>query len=58
MCNPLDEVPISKPGLDHAIDLDPDFKYQTPRIYKLSKPGLEELKKQLGVFVAKGWIKE
>ena len=38
ICNPLDEVPITRPGLDHAIDLDPNFKYQSPRIYKLSKP--------------------
>ena len=58
ICNPLDEVPISRPGLDHAIDLDPDFKYQSPKIYKLSKPELEELKRQLEVFLAKGWIKE
>ena len=37
---------------------DPDIKYQSPKIYKISKPELEELKKQLGVFLAKGWIKE
>jgi hypothetical protein len=47
VCNPLHEVPISRPGLDHAIDLDPDFKYQSPKMYKLSKPVLEELKRQL-----------
>ena len=40
------------------MDLDPNFKYQSPRIYKLSNPELEELKKQLGVFLSKGWIKE
>jgi hypothetical protein len=50
--NPFDEVPINyRPGLDNTIDLDPDFKYQSPSIYKLSKPKLEELKKQLGVFL-------
>ena len=53
ICNPLDEVQIARPGLDHAIDLDPNFKYQSPRIYKLSKPELEELKKQLSVFLSK-----
>ena len=58
ICNPLDEVPITRPGLDHEIDLGPNFKYQSTRTYKLSKPKVEELKKQLGVFLSKGWIKE
>ena len=47
ICNPLDDIPITRPGWDHEIDLGHNFhnfhnfhlwKYQSTRTYKLSKP--------------------
>ena len=51
------ELPPHREKIDHEINLVPDAKVPPAKVYRMSIPELEELRKQLDAYLSKGWIR-
>jgi hypothetical protein len=52
-----DTLPPERPGFDHVIELTPNAKPPPQRTYRMSPAELEEVKRQLDTYLAKGWVR-
>jgi hypothetical protein len=51
------DLPPSRFGFDHKINLVPDAKVPPAKVYRMSIAELEELRKQLDAYLSKNWIR-
>ena len=52
-----DELPPFRPGFDHEIPLIDNAQVPPAKVYRMSIAKLEELRKQLDIYLSKNWIR-